>query len=55
MPSYDVSAGEFDERLAEIEKTERVVSVVAVGDGAFKIITETRAQRRATGSKETRS
>jgi hypothetical protein len=54
MPSYDVGAAEFHERVAEIEKSERVVSVVAAGDGAYKVVTESRDQRRASGQKETR-
>lgn len=57
MPSYDVGAADFHERLAEIEATERVVAVVAAGDGAYKVVTEPRGQtkRAKPGEKETRA
>lgn len=42
MPSHSVARAYFHERVAEIEKTERIVSVVAAGDGAYLVVTESK-------------
>ena len=56
MPSYDVSSSEFHDRIAELERSgERIVSVVAAGDGAYKVITDRVSKRKSPGEKETRS
>lgn len=53
MPVHRVHADDLEAKVAELEKTDRIVSVVASGDGAFVVLTEPR-RGRAPGSKETR-
>lgn len=39
MPHHNVARQDIDETIAEIEKTEEIVDVVAAGDGAFDVFT----------------
>lgn len=57
MPSYDVSADEFHEFVAQREaEGEQVVGIATAGDGAYKVVTSVDdKRRRASGQKETRS
>jgi len=52
MPVHRVLVSEVEDRLTEVEKHERIISVVPQGDESVLIFTE--AKRQKPGPKETR-
>jgi hypothetical protein len=40
MPSYSVALANFHAEVERIQKTERIVSVVPSGEGAYLVVTE---------------
>jgi len=53
MPVHRIALAELEERVAEIEKSERIVAVDTCGDGAVLVVTEP-SRRARPGDKETR-
>lgn len=54
MPVHRVTVAEIESAIADIEKTERIVSVTPVGDQSVLVFTEP-SKRRAPGAIETRA
>jgi hypothetical protein len=55
MPVHTVAAADLASTVDQLEQTERIIQVVAAGDGAFHVVTERKASRRKpTGEAETR-
>jgi len=54
MPVHRVPNDQLEERVAEIERSERILAIQGAGDGAYVIVTEAKTQRAKPGEKETR-
>jgi hypothetical protein len=56
MPVHRVPSDALDERIADIEKTERIVSITSDGANTLFVVTEPKpSKRKAPGETETRS
>lgn len=56
MPIHTVSATDLESTVAELERTERIIQVVAAGEGAYHVVTEAKpSKRKSPGESETRS
>lgn len=56
MPVHTVAAADLASAVEKLEQTERIVQVVAAGDGAYHVVTEAKpSKRKPVGDQETRS